>query len=619
MSAPVSQDIAGEVRNSADLDSLDKVCEIFRSLSKYIHGKKIYSSNNPNLDNFAQSFRGACKAYFENEEELLLSIEQYQILWRNQVVYENEKRDESIAFIFYKDGVGEISIQRSVSLQELELFVDIIKDETHNYLPETDIVTKLWRADFENIQYRIFDEYFSEDFLNRGDAGEDRTDECVEADDHENLPSFKDRGRIFAGSYVPDESIGEYFNNTINQKYGEAHEQERERLLQGMLTSFLTIRGDELQYFEEAFSNERNSDKLVQFFAVIIDFARIPGYSALAQDIQVVIERLINYFLSCLDVPTITQILGIVKKFMSTHMIPDDCSLFFNHIEDKFSMPSILLSLGRIAQRSKNDSASVFRFYRLVGRKTIPTILALLEDSHSPWLHTEACRTIIALAPEDIPSIITQLDMDKPRIAKDIVYILRKLETKEIHPLLNELIFYPDQSVKEDVIELLVSIDNERAAQLLTMLIDDSDKQIRIKTLKAVEKLAYRCIEEKIMELAFDEDIELRNIDEQEKIFRVLGKLLGGRVIARINNMIREKNNLFFGKRKPNKRNKILAIRALEQMKCPESLNLLMKLSRDSDGTIRSMSEQAIASRRQPDHCEPEEEERAREHSHERT
>jgi HEAT repeat protein len=619
MSVPGSEEITVERCNGADLGSLDKVYEIFRLLSKYIHGKKIYSSNNPNLDKFAQSFKTACEAYFESEEELLLSIEQYQIKWRDQVVYENERRDESIAFIFYKDGVGEISIQCSVSFQELDLFVDIIKDETHNYLPETDVVTKLWRTDFENIQYRIFDEYFSEDFLHGGDAGDDSTDERVEADDHENLPSFKDRGRIIAGTYAPDESIGEYFSTVINQKYGYANEDDRERLMQDMLSSFLAIRSDELQYFEEAFSNERNSDKLVQFFAVVIDFARILGYSALAQDIQVVIERLINYFISCLDVPTITQILGIIKKFMSTHVIPDDCRLFFNNIEEKFSTPSILLSLGRIAQRSKNDSAAVFRFYRLVGKKTIPTILALLEDSHYPWLHTEACRTIIALAPEDIPSTINQLDMDNHRIAKDIVYILRKLETKEIHPLLNELVYYPDQSVKEDVIELLVSIDNDKAAQLLARLLDDSDKQIRIKTLKAVEELTNRSIQDKIVELAFDEDIELRNMDEQEKIFRVLGKLLGGRVMPRINGMIREKNHLFFGKKKPNKRNKILAIRALEQMNCPESMNLLIKLARDSDGTIRSMSEQAIAARRQCNDYDHAEEHRAREHSYERT
>lgn len=583
--------------DDSELRNLERVRAIFTSLSKYINSKKIYTTNNPNLEKFAQSFRDACEAYFADEDELLLEIEQYRISWRDQVVYENEKRDESIAFLLYKDGVGEIGIRRPLVFPELERFVDIIKDETRNYSSEVDIVTRLWRADFECIRYRIFDEYFAGESMDMRDGSDELPAELVEADDHEDLPSFSDRGRIVAGTYVPNEAIGLYFNRIIDQQHGDVTEQQREQLIQGLLASYFQMKNDEMEYFEEALANERTSDMLVQFFAVILDFARIPGQSDSVNDIQSIIAHQIEYFMDEFDIQTLTQVLGVIKKFIREHVIHDDCRLFFKHIEEQFTTPSMLLSLGRIAQRSRQDAKEVFRYYRLVGKKTVPTICALLEDSHSSWLHTEGCRAIIELARGDIHRVITQFDMDKPRIAQDIVYILRELDTKEVHPIVNELIFYPDAAVKEALIELLVNINSDEAVQLLVKLLDDENKHIRMKTLNAVGHIEYPIMMKKVLELAFEEDLVLKNMDEQERIFRTVGKIGGERVLPQIAGMIRDRNILLLGRKKPNKRNKILAIRALEHIAGPDSSGLLDKLARDADEMVRAMAQQAIVDR----------------------
>jgi len=310
--------------DEGDLCSLERVRAIFTSLSKYINSKKIYSINNPNLEKFAQSFRDACEVYFTDENELLLVIEQYRISWRGRVVYENEKRDESIAFLLFKDGVGEIGIHRPLVFEELERFADILKEELRNYTSEVDIVTRLWRADFECIRYRIFDEYFAGESLDMRDGSDEVAGELVEADDHEDLPNFNDRGRIVAGTYVPNEAIGIYLNHIVDQKHGGVTEPQREQLIQSMLASLFEIKNDELEYFEEALANERTSDMLIQFFAVILDFARIPGRSASVGDIQSIVTHLIEYFMDEFNVQKLIEVLGVIKKFIREHIIHDD-------------------------------------------------------------------------------------------------------------------------------------------------------------------------------------------------------------------------------------------------------------------------------------------------------
>ena len=90
--------------------SLEKVRAVFSSLSKLVLGKKIYAKRNPTLLKFASEFDAALHDLFIDEDELVVSIEKDTIRWDGHVVYENDRRDESIAFLLYKDGIGEISI-----------------------------------------------------------------------------------------------------------------------------------------------------------------------------------------------------------------------------------------------------------------------------------------------------------------------------------------------------------------------------------------------------------------------------------------------------------------------------------------------------------------------------
>ena len=128
-----------------DLRGLDKVRVVLQALSKLMAGKRTYAKNNPTLIKFSKDFDAAFQAFFADEDELVLTVEQWEIKWRDTVVYQNDKIDESLAFLMYKDGIGEITFQQSVTPEQLDIFVDLLKDELHNFSPDEDVVTKLWK------------------------------------------------------------------------------------------------------------------------------------------------------------------------------------------------------------------------------------------------------------------------------------------------------------------------------------------------------------------------------------------------------------------------------------------------------------------------------------------
>ncbi len=169
----------------------DKVRAVFNCLSKLVLGKKIYARNNPTLIKFAEEFRAALDAFFEDEEVLVVSIDKHEIRWNDHVVYANDKRDESIAFILYKDGIGELSIANSVTPDEIEKFVDLVKDAVRAAWQDEDIVTQLWKTDLEHITYRVLDEYLVGEF-GEGRRGDKESElASLETEDHPDAPSFR--------------------------------------------------------------------------------------------------------------------------------------------------------------------------------------------------------------------------------------------------------------------------------------------------------------------------------------------------------------------------------------------------------------------------------------------
>src|SRR5262245_60675073 len=235
----------GQTSARTDLRNLDKVRGIFASLAKYIGAQAIYQSNNPNLVKFARAFEQSFRDYFENEAELLLTVSQYQLVWREQVVYDIGPNTESIAFLLYKDGVGEVSVLRNVERAELESLARVLKLALYSPSTQFDIATALWHEELSNIAYRVLDE--------QSDAGEGEGDgasptqreQPLRANDHQDLPSSEAQQRVTREHDAQLEPIGDYYQ-ALAAHAGPAGSIENERTMQHILSGALRIDETEL-------------------------------------------------------------------------------------------------------------------------------------------------------------------------------------------------------------------------------------------------------------------------------------------------------------------------------------------------------------------------------------
>jgi hypothetical protein len=574
-----------------DLKSLDKVLSIVTSLTKFINAKKIYTDNNPTLQNFARTLELAYSAYFKEERELLLAVEKYQLYWRDQLVYENDMKDESIAFLLFKDGIGEITIQRSITFDEMNKFVDIIKDEIHNYSPDVCVVDKLWRSDFENIHYQVIEDGLRGE-QRKGQGGSTKTCKIpLEINDHENLYNMVSKADDLVYSRAKKGSTGAYFYNLfynnplINQGKKEDH-------IQHFLDSYFKINEQEIKIWENDLTNEKKKDKLILLLKCMADFIITPSSQSLFDSISNILERVVDHLISESNPRTLHQALNILRSTISAQQIIRDSKALFKRCENKLINVDYLIPLGKDASRSEQHADDYFKYLQLIGDKSIKVLCELFELIDDPLYHRKACNTLLAISRRDIISVIDTLNTDNPQIARDVVYLFRKINLHEIPPLVRELIYYPDALVKEELICLLSDIGNEESQLLLYKFAEDENENVRIKTLIAISNIKSPRIIDKVKSLATSKQLAERSIREQEQIFRSLGQLMSVDAIPLLTRLTSSNKLKFLSKK--HKHHKLLAICALEEIHDSKASVLLKNLTKDRDGLVRSKAKKAL-------------------------
>ena len=82
--------------------------------------------------------------YFDEFDSFSLQIGEHRLYYQGKVVYESQDVKESLAFLFFKDGIREIRFLKGLGFREVVAFLDVVrKGDSINRL-EDDLVTLLW-------------------------------------------------------------------------------------------------------------------------------------------------------------------------------------------------------------------------------------------------------------------------------------------------------------------------------------------------------------------------------------------------------------------------------------------------------------------------------------------
>ncbi len=80
-------------------------------------------------------------------------------IYQGKVVYESQDVKESLAFVFFKDGVRELQFSKGLEFREIFDFLNVVRKSDFLNRMEDDLVTLLWEKDFSHITFTTVDEF----------------------------------------------------------------------------------------------------------------------------------------------------------------------------------------------------------------------------------------------------------------------------------------------------------------------------------------------------------------------------------------------------------------------------------------------------------------------------
>ncbi|HEY5219470.1 MAG TPA: hypothetical protein VIJ16_06665, partial [Gemmatimonadaceae bacterium] len=136
----------------------NSVEELLRSLVKALRAHQLYLPNNPIYKSAIDTVRNAFAPVWAETDELVLTFTETQILWyEHPVQHENTKSSDSLPWLFYKDGIRELTITKGFEQEELVQLLGMLQRVRKANPDEDDLLSLLWEQEFVNLRYRYVD------------------------------------------------------------------------------------------------------------------------------------------------------------------------------------------------------------------------------------------------------------------------------------------------------------------------------------------------------------------------------------------------------------------------------------------------------------------------------
>ena len=144
---------------SLDASNHLRVEEAFRAFSKAFRARQLYLANNPMRERALATAREAFAACWrEDDTPIRVLVREAEFVCEGHPVFrETERASEGLPWILYRDGVRELTLLPGFEQEGVEPLLALLQRARQAAPDEDDLVTLLWVADLETVQYRFVD------------------------------------------------------------------------------------------------------------------------------------------------------------------------------------------------------------------------------------------------------------------------------------------------------------------------------------------------------------------------------------------------------------------------------------------------------------------------------
>ncbi len=536
-------------------------------IGKAARAQQLYLPNNPIYRGAIDAMRTGFAAVWKETDELPLSILETDIRWYGAVVAGDPgaaKSTDNLAWLFYKDGVRELTLSKGFEDGETVKLLQLIQRARKGGAEEDDLVTMLWEADFAYLKYQYVD------LLQDGGGGE-----------------LADGTEV--GAAPP--------NTEIQRATREAVAESRAGGIVNMADFDATLYfldEREIEYLHREIKREYDQDLRANIVAVLLDIFEAQTDHDLRKEVVENLQTVMLFLLTAGHFRGVANLLreaqtALERAPMVTIAQREALAELPERLSATDALSQLLQSLDETPTLPPHEElAELFDQLRPSALSTVFTWMAKTQnDKLRPLLEAAAGR----LAAGNTAELVRLIQVPEKEVSSEAIRYAGALKAQAAVLSLSKVLSEPEVERRQLAVQALTEIASPGALQALERVIEDSDRDVRITAVRALASHAYRPVLARLENVVKGKAIRETDLTEKMAFFESYGTLCGDTGVSQLDAML---NNKGFLGRKEDVEIRACAAIALGRIGSAKAIEALRKAAAEKDIIVRNAVTRAL-------------------------
>jgi len=545
------------------LEGLAAVENLMQVLDKGMRAIQLYLPNNPVYQRAVANIDAAFVPVWEHCTEIELQVAETTLVWEGKPVLSQESKSDSMAWVLYKDGVRSITLVSGVEDDEIVRFLQVIqKARTLDQEASDDLMTLLWDQDFQSIRY-TYVEIGMEDVpqLEKSDQEPQAKPEEVRREVEEEAPEERPEGMVS----VEDFDTTLYF---LDQK--------------------------EIAYLKAEIEREYQQDLRGNVLSMLFDLLELQTYSTVRAELLSIVENFIPYLLGVGDFHSVAYILREIRVVTerARELLPEHRKALADlpaKLSEKESLGQLLQTLDEaVVHPTEEELGELFRELQPQALGSVLSWLPRLTNERVRGLLYAAARRLAQAHPQELTQALEAEDED---VLTETVGLIKELRLPPVVPALGTLLDRATPRVRRATVDALTAIASPGALQQLEKALEDDDREVRIRAVRAIGSHGYRQAFPIVEAVISGRKLKGADLTERTAFFETYGMLAGPDGLKTLKAML-EPRGLLRKKEVPEIR--ACAAMAIGKIRSSDAREVLARNAGDKDPLVRNAVGRAL-------------------------
>jgi hypothetical protein len=563
---------AGELEQVQAPIELALVQELLRLFGKAARAHQLYLPNNPVYKQALDNLRAGFLPIWEVTDEVALGFTESEVKYAGSTVLDGgAKSSDNLAWLFYKDGVRELTFVRGFDTEELAKLLDVLQRVRKASPDEDDLLTMLWQGDFAYLRYRYVD-MSVDPSTPLGEGGEQLADSQI---DTRRLAEEEQEGE---GEEGTTESGGR--TGVVNMSDFDS--------------TLYFLDEKEIEYIQAEVQREYEVDLRQNVLALMLDIFEQQAETSIRDEVAGILDSFMLHMLSAGQFRNVAYLIreSLVASQRATDIIPAQRDRL-GQIPTRLSAPEALAQLLQSMDEAETlpSQAELVELFEQLRGSALATVLEWLTRMQNPKLRPLLEQAASRLAAQNTADLVKLVLSHSRPVALEAIRRAGSLRTPAAAGPLATVLERGDLDLRAAAVHALSEIGSPSALQALERGLEDDERDVRVAAIRALQARAYRPALPRLDAIVKGRAIRDADLTEKMAAFEAYGSLCGNEGVTALDAMLNGKS--LFGRREDPELRACAAV-ALGRVGTADAQAVLRQAANEKDVVVRNAVSRAL-------------------------